>query len=326
MPATEAKLCIVKTKGGMGNRMLCAASGILWARAVGRRCYVDWRDDAYSRNGENSLFHFFDPPHVDRELGSFADDSVEPAVWRGRTDTSVSKLFHEIDFAAHRSILAHKRYSIDPARDDQTAEAVVFWHYMDQIQRASRLIRNNIPGYARLGYKAIISKALIEELPLRADLAADIDLFASEHFRGPMIGVHIRYSDRKAPVEKCEAAVRRLLAKHPNASLFLATDSRKIEESFAEKFGTVIVTSKWLPELGEAAHQNPNCQDAVANGVEALRDMMLLARCDALVYARRSTFSFVSHCVGGFEPGTVVDVDRADPSVLARRLLRRIVA
>jgi hypothetical protein len=51
----------------MGNRMLCAASGLIWARAVGRACFVDWRDDAYSREGENSLFHFFDPPHAIRD-------------------------------------------------------------------------------------------------------------------------------------------------------------------------------------------------------------------------------------------------------------------
>ena len=27
-------LCVIKTKGGMGNRMLCAASGLLWAAGV----------------------------------------------------------------------------------------------------------------------------------------------------------------------------------------------------------------------------------------------------------------------------------------------------
>lgn len=143
---------------------------------------------------------------------------------------------------------------------------------------------------------------------------------------GPSIGVHIRYSDRKAPVDRCEAAVRRMLDRLPGARIFLSTDSRLIERSFAEKFGDVIVTEKWLPEPGEAAHQNPNCNDPVMNGIEALRDMMLLARCDALVYASRSTFSLVSHRVGSFRPGMVTDVDRVNPGVLARRVVRRMVS
>jgi len=61
---TQSDICIVKTKGGMGNRMLCAASGILWAKAVGRVPFVDWRDEAYSRERENSFFHFFENPAV----------------------------------------------------------------------------------------------------------------------------------------------------------------------------------------------------------------------------------------------------------------------
>ena len=323
---SETRHCVVKAKGGMGNRMLCAASGLIWARAVGRACFVDWRDDAYSREGENSLFQFFDPPHAIRDPEGIDDQSVEPAVWQGRLDMSPSKLFHEIDPAAHRSISAHKRYSIDPRRSDHAARTVVFWHYMDQIHASARVVGGVLPGYRGLGYTAMLSKALREELPLRADLAEWVDRFAAEHFDRPTIGVHIRYSDRKAPVARCTEALRRLRQKLPDARVFLATDSRAVENDFKREFGEVVVTEKWLPEPGEAAHQNPNCDDPVANGVEALRDMMLLARCTGLVYARRSTFSFVSHCVGSFERGMVIDVDRADPKIIARRLIRRLVA
>lgn len=323
---TDPGLCIVKAKGGLGNRMLCAASGILWSRAVGRRCFVDWSDDTYSRAGENSVFHFFDPPHAERDAGEIDPETVLPAVWRGRLDRSPSRLFHEIDPAAHRSITVHKRYSIDVSRADHDAQTVVFWHYMDQIHRASRLIRDRVPGYAGRGYLGILSKALREELPPRKEIRDWVDRFAHQQLSGPTIGVHIRYSDRKAPVQRCELATERLRRRIPDATIFLATDSRMIEHAFAKKFGRIVTTEKWLPNVGEAAHQNPSCEDPVQNGVEAMRDMLLLAGCDGLVYARRSTFSFVSACIGGFEPGMVIDVDRTDPGVLARRMIRRLVA
>lgn len=321
----SGRLCIVKAKGGMGNRMLCAASGILWARAAARQCYVDWHDDAYSSDGENSLFHFFDPPSVLRDLSIRSESQVVPSIWKGRLGLSPSALFHQMDPAAHNSITAHRRYSVDASRIDQPEPIAVFWHYMDQIEKSKSLIRERVPGYDQLSYAAILSKALREELPLVPHLAAEVDQFVMKRFRSPVIGVHIRYSDRKAPIDRCRNALRRMRARYPNAQIFLATDNRKVERDFRENYDEVLVTEKWLPEAGKPAHQSTACTDAVKNGNEAIRDMYLLSRCDALVYARRSTFSFVSECIGGFGRDRVIDVDRWNPSIRAKRLLRRIV-
>src|SRR5262249_35551159 len=40
----DGKLLLVKGIAGLGNRILCALTGILYARLAGRKVCVDWRD------------------------------------------------------------------------------------------------------------------------------------------------------------------------------------------------------------------------------------------------------------------------------------------
>jgi hypothetical protein len=58
------KYLVVKAKGGMGNRMLCAVTGILYGQLTGRKTIIDWRDRSYSDDGSNTFFRFFDAPQV----------------------------------------------------------------------------------------------------------------------------------------------------------------------------------------------------------------------------------------------------------------------
>lgn len=319
-------LAVIKAKGGMGNRMLCAVSGILWARLAGRRCFVDWRDDAYSRSGENSFPHFFaadglvDTPPPDDER------DVAPDAWAGRLGLSVSNAFHAHDPRAHRDITAHRRWSIDPRRTDQPRRVAVFWHYIDQLDLLRPRLHRIDEAFRGLGYRDTVGHAVRTLLPLRPEIAAWIDDFAAEHLDTPAVGVHVRFTDRRVPIDRCEAAARVLLDRLDARRIFLATDSREVEDRFRDRFGDVVVTEKWLPEPGQTLHQNQACADPVANGIEALRDMFLLARCRGLVYASRSTFSLISACAGRFGRGAVIDVDARNPAVLAKRLVRRVVA
>ena len=50
----EDKYLIVKGLAGLGNRMLSALTGILYARLSGRRLIIDWRDPTYSSDGSNA--------------------------------------------------------------------------------------------------------------------------------------------------------------------------------------------------------------------------------------------------------------------------------
>lgn len=317
--------CIIKTKGGMGNRMLCAASGILWARATGRRPFVDWRDNAYSRAGENSFFHFFDNAEVLRDPPPEEGDVVPP-VWRGHLDKSMSEMLHAYDPDKHSSLTIHKKYSIDPARVAYPQPIAVFWYYMGRFEALAPLVRKRLPGYEGLSVEEIARKALREELALNSTVHARIQEFTSQGWPERVVGVHVRYTDRTTDLGKLQAAVHGRLREMPDAAVFLATDNKRVEDEYRRLFPNVITTPKWFPPEGATMHQNDQCADPVANGVEALVDMYLLARCDALVYASRSTFSEISRLVSKIPAGRITDVDRRDPAMMAKRLLRRITA
>ena len=69
---------------------------------------------------------------------------------------------------------------------------------------------------------------------------------------------------------------------------------------------------------GEPLHLvNQRCPDAWANIVAALLDLLLLARCEALVYPGWSSFSTVSRIVGGFKPERVMALE-SRPSLRQR--------
>lgn len=318
-------VCVIKTKGGMGNRMLCAASGLLWARAAGREAFVDWRDNAYSRSGENSFFHFFDNPRALREPPSESGDAFPP-VWRGHLDRSVSEMLHEFDPDKHSSLTIHRKYSVDPSRGDYPHETVVFWYYMGRFASMARLVRERVPGYGGLSVEEISRRALREELPLRAEVRERIEAFVRDSWAEPLVGVHVRYSDRTTDLSKLENAARAQAAALPGAAIFLATDNKRVEDMYRERFDRVLTTPKWFPPEGATMHQNSDCADPVENGLEALMDMYLLAQCDALVYASRSTFSEISRLVSDIPAARVTDVDRLDPSMIAKRFLRRVTA
>lgn len=319
----HANICVVKTKGGMGNRMLSTASGILWAKAVGRAPFVDWRDEAYSRNHENSFFHFFDNPAVLRDPPNDELD-ITPPVWQGHLDKSVSEMLHTFDPDKHSSFTIHKKYSIDPKRADYSQSIAVFWYYMGRFAAIAPLARKRLPEYKDLSVEDISRKALREELPLTAAVREQIDSFHAENWTGPTVGVHVRYSDLTTDLDKLESAARKQLARLPGAAIFLATDNQRVEDDYRAKFERVITTPKWFPPEGATMHQNTDCADPIANGTEALLDMYLLARCDALVYASRSTFSEISRLVSDIPADRVTDVDCRDPKMLAKKLARRL--
>ncbi|HZW11193.1 MAG TPA: nodulation protein NodZ [Phycisphaerales bacterium] len=322
---SAGRVCLIKAKGGMGNRMLCAASGILWARAVGRAPYVDWRDNAYSKQGENSFFHFFESPRVLREPPP-ETESVFPAVWRGRLGQSVSGMLHAYDPDKHSSLTIHRKYSVDPARADYPEAVAVFWYYMGRFRAVAPLARERVDGYAGLSVEQVARKALKEELPPSVRVRERIERFVAGSWPEKAVGVHVRYTDRTTDLGKLKAATREQLRRLPGAKVFLATDNRRVEEEFRREFGEVLTTPKWFPPEGAVMHQNEQCADPVANGVEALTDMYLLARCDALVYASRSTFSEISRLISEIPPDRVADVDRRDPTMIAKRMLRRLTA
>jgi hypothetical protein len=143
----------------------------------------------------------------------------------------------------------------------------------------------------------------------RGYLRQKADAFFQQHLRGyPVIGVHVRGTDAASKLEtrphrqgslvlpRYAAEVQRLLAVHPTARVFVATDEQSSLDFLREAFGDRVVAIEGLRhESGEAAGHGPtgwlmpayiaaDRDRAARNGEEAVMEYLLLSRCTHLVH------------------------------------------
>ncbi len=321
------KFLVIKAKGGMGNRMLCAVTGIVYGELTGRKTIVDWRDPSYSQDGSNVFARFFSSPDVFPESVLPLHSTVRPSIWRNNLDKSMVDMISEYDPDKHCSIWIHRKYSVDVRRIDYDEDILVFWYYTQRMRALRGHLRQGKSRFAGLNDEEVIKTVLLERMPVNSEVSRRIADFKSRYWRHPVIGVHIRHTDLRYDLNQYERHVKRILGHVPEASIFLATDNKGVSEDYKRKFKNVISTQKWFPENEQSSlHQNPDCSDKVANGIEALVDMYLLADCDYLIYASASTFSRISRLLSNLPPDKAVDINRMNLKLQLKRLVRELVA
>lgn len=129
------------------------------------------------------------------------------------------------------------------------------------------------------------------------DLAAVIDDKESKLFKGNVLGVHVRRTDRwrEAKVSSNEAYFKMIDRMHGKYdTIFLSTDDPEVEKQFSERYGSKLVHTgkpdvpKWSGfKTRKALIEFSFIQDAVV-------DMWLLSRCDTIIGSFRSSFSKVA--------------------------------
>ena len=324
--ANNNKYLVVKAKGGMGNRMLCAVTGIIYGQLTGRKTIIDWRDGAYSNDGSNTFAKFFSCSSVYPETILPEGATVRPQIWTNRLDKSMSNLIQTYDPNKHGSVLIHRKYSID-VRDLEYAEDIlVFWYYKGRIRFLRKHLSNPEYGFDGLTRPQIIRKVLAEEMKVTDEVRQRLDDYKSANWPDKVIGVHVRHTDRKTNLAKYEKHLCRFIKRYPDAHIFLTTDNQQVNKEYRSRFKNVFSTSKWFPNGMLSMHQNMNCPDKIANGIEALVDMHLLAQCDCLIYSGYSTFSQISHILSDAPPENIIDIDRFNVKVRSKKLIRELVA
>ena len=320
------KYLIVKAKGGMGNSMLCAVTGIIYGQLAGRITVIDWRGEGYTNDGSNTFSKFFTCSEVHPETILPSESTIRPKVWEGQLHRAMSEMLSEHDPDKHSSIRIHRKYSIDVSKLDYDEDVIVFWYYTARIKDLKKHLSNGQTGFAGLDTNGIIRKVLTEQMVLQQDIRQRIDDFKAKYWSEKVIGVHIRHTDRRTNLAKYEKHLRRFLKRFTDAHIFLATDNRQVSQDYQKRFKNVFSTPKWFPESMASMHQNVNCPDKVANGIEALVDMYLLAECDCLIYSGYSTFSLISRILSVAQPENIVDIDRFNIKVRAKQLVRELIA
>lgn len=322
-PATAGsgdKVLLIKAKGGLGNRMLSAVTGLIYADLTGRVPIVDWRDGVYAPMGVNAYPLLFDTPLTGDPAAHEAASSVVPAIWRDNLASDPTALIHRADPSQHSSATVYRKYCVDLNDLSAQEDVAVFWCYLPKMARLRRHLRRDTRFAGRSDAEIMgdyLTRYFTPNTRVRTEVAAFIGALPR-----PIIGVHIRYTDRKIPLGKVKSALRAQLAKTPGAAIFLATDNGDVQTEMAAEFDNIHYTPKYLPEGGARLHHRQDTVDKQFEAENAMIDMWALGACDHLIYSTNSTFSISSALLGPVPPERRTDVDRWNVMVQAKRALQ----
>mgnify|MGYP006300847437 FL=1 len=310
--------------------MLALLSGALYGALSGRAVQVDWTDAVFAPEGDASTRHvnLFPLLFESATLGVWepgqGSEDVEPATWRGKLAMTAANLSREIEPNRYRDFGVFHRSSVDVSRTDHAAKLLVFWAWRERILPMRRRLRRQMPELAGLSDTEILRRLAGRHLQPSEPIREAVERAWTSMPEGPAVGLHIRHSDMKAPVEplvrRAEAALARLGATH----VVLATDNAEVEQRVRARLGEnrVYATDKAFATPGVPLHYDTACRDRIARASEALTDMLLLSRCDHMVYASRSSFGYLAHVLADARQ-TVDDCDRLNPKVQGKRLVQK---
>lgn len=316
------KSLIIKAKGGLGNRMLSAVTGLVLARLNSRTPLIDWRDGMYVDPGTNLYPLLFEADWMKGDVADFdhATD-VAPAIWSGRLGKHPVDIIRSEFPRRHQDPLLYRRLSIDLTGRDPAAEAGVFWSYLPKLKRLQRRIERS-DFFAGQTLYDITCATLTKYFRPVSEVRNQVDAVFAD-VEGPAIGAHIRFTDRKAPLPKIIASLSRLQTSRPDATIFLATDSAEAQEAVLTHFPRARFIEKTLATDGSALHFGSRTfADPVVEARNALVDMVALSRCDWLVHSSHSTFSVAAASIGQIARGSQVDVDAANLPLRFKQFLQ----
>lgn len=315
------KALVIKAKGGLGNRMLSAVTGILLAQLNGRVPFIDWRDGMYVASGVNLYTQLFAADGRDKVEQFDAAEQVAPVIWSGRLAMHPTDLIHQEFPRQHQDPFLYRKLSINLRLPDPPEPVAVYWSYVTKIKRLeTRLARR--PEFAGKGQGEIMSDVLDHYFRPVGEVSEVVDsIFAA--MTGPVIGVHIRFTDRKAPLPKILSELARLKLAEPDAQIFLATDSMEAQNAILARFPDTKTIDKALVGDGVALHvASGEFSDPVTEARNALIDMVALSRCDWLLHSTHSTFSVTAALLGRIPKERQVDVDRLNLKVAIKHFIQ----
>lgn len=323
LPDPAKSYLSIKAKGGLGNRMLAAVCGLVYADLAGREAVIDWREGSYAPKGVNSYPLLFQSPIETTPEALDAIDDVTPATWQGRLAQSAGDLIAETGELEHRNPLAYRKYCVPLERVDFPEKLAVFWSYLPKFRRLSKALRQDERFRGR-DVERIASEYLTRYFTPNARVIETVQGVISKMPR-PITGVHIRYTDRKTPLPTFWRLMDKAVAADPGGSIFLATDNGDVEAEARRRYPHVTTIEKWFPESGARIHDNNAAPDMVREAENALIDMYALAEVDRLIYSRHSTFSYTSRLIGDIPAERAYDVDKWNLTRQAKRLIQEYV-
>jgi Nodulation protein Z (NodZ) len=133
------------------------------------------------------------------------------------------------------------------------------------------------------------------------------------------------FTDLKTTLGSTYNAIDKLIKSVPNYKLLLATDNIAVQNSMIQRYKNVVTNEKWFPDERAEMHLTEQCPDRLQNAIDALIDMYTLAKCQYLIFASSSTFSYISSLISTMPINNIIDIERNDPIIRLKKIARKFV-
>jgi len=296
---------LIKAKGGLGNRMLSTASAVVYAQQTKRDYHIDWSDGIYAPKSENAYTNLFESTQqTDMSTIINREWKVMPEVWENQLELSPSEVISKYYAKHHSDPFISRKLSAPLSKEIPQKTIEVFWAYTSKMGRISQVLNETPRRKLQNSFLTVLNTHFkpTEKLTNRLD-----DFFSQYN---SILGVHVRYTDLKVSLDKVVNSVKKAQSKNSNTYLFLSTDSQKVENLFRNKFDNVITAEKKFRTGNKQLHIVENYKEKYVDAEAAVFDLYALARCNALVFSSKSSFSRVSALVGNFEKKDLFDIDQ----------------
>lgn len=285
------KVLLVKSSrgAGLGDALRVVIVAIIYGAATGRKVLVDWSDGSFGPFGTNMFPAFF---QIDRGIaagdlpaGFWLRRDVHPPIWSGRLREPVHEIYLEQGWSHWERARTKALLSADLFEAAYPQDVIVVTDFTG--------LPSHLDAEPQIGSLSTLLKPAQE-------IAADVNSFVAKHLHSPTIGVHLRDTMEPGAIDKARRDstvlrfIRNLRRRWPEAVVFLVTDNRDTEARFRDHVPGLVVRQKCLPPPGLPVHLSEYGPKADEKTRDAVIDLLLLARCDALVHPSNSSFSVMA--------------------------------
>ncbi len=284
--APEQKFLLIKAWGnGFFSDLDYTLGLLLLAEMTGRTPVIHWgRNSLFSVDREQDAWReYFEPVSplsIDDLTGKGYD--IWPPKWN-EGNLRVENL-NKLDGPYSRLSGLHAL---------NRPERIVVADFFTGVPTLTPWLRPDHPLFGRSSteaYRYLIAKYL----RVRTDLRASIDRFANERMApsptAPLIAAHIRASDKLKEDPQLDqkiavypGLIEQFASRAPGSRVFLMTDSSKIRDDYAARYGARLITTECTRTQTQVGLHYQKHDDRRKLGVEVLTDAFLAARCDYFV-------------------------------------------
>jgi hypothetical protein len=310
------RFVVSRRTAGLGDCLISLCGAWHYARQTGRTLVIDWRWSRYVRErNKNAFAVFFEPLTEVEGVPVISDDSVatlkypSPIYSRHAKKKGLKRLLGQI---AHNLIETKLPFVFNYQK--AAADELAIIRSAQDVVEPTIIFRCCLPAFP-MAHEA--HALFLAHLKPQKAIQDEIDRYARENFAGrKVIAVHVRHGnggnilnhrkhwldESRALDEICHKIQSAQAELGGDRLVFLCTDSRKVLEFIRSRVPNVMAREKYFrpDNRGELhARKTISARNGSDSGREALIEMFLLARCDALLcYPEGSYFSYYARTCG----------------------------